>query len=49
MIDKMLFVEVKPNVVVRYGVERHRELEKKKENKMKRQKKMEKKKLKKNK
>lgn len=28
MIDKMLFIEVKPNVVISYGVERQRELEK---------------------
>lgn len=28
MIDKMLFIEVKPNVVVSYGVERKRNLEK---------------------
>ena len=29
MVDKMLFIEVKPNVVVRYGVERNRDLEEK--------------------
>ena len=28
MIDKMLFIEIKPNVVISYGVERQRELEK---------------------
>ena len=28
MIDKMLFIEVKPNVVISYGVERQRDLEK---------------------
>ena len=28
MIDKMLFIEIKPNVVVSYGVERQRQLEK---------------------
>jgi len=28
MIDKMLFIEVKPNVVISYGVERQRNLEK---------------------
>jgi len=28
MIDKMLFIEVKPNVVVSFGVERQRDLEK---------------------
>ena len=28
MIDKMLFIEVKPNVVVSFGVERNRQLEK---------------------
>ncbi len=30
MIDKTLFIEVKPNVIIKYGVERHRELEKNK-------------------
>jgi len=30
MIDKTLFIEIKPNVIIRYGVERNRELEKKK-------------------
>ena len=28
MIDKMLFIEVKPNVVISYGVDRQRDLEK---------------------
>jgi len=28
MIDKMLFIEVKPNIVISYGVERNRQLEK---------------------
>ena len=28
MIDKMLFIEIKPNVVISYGVERQRNLEK---------------------
>ena len=28
MIDKMLFIEVKPNIVISYGVERQRDLEK---------------------
>lgn len=28
MIDKMLFIEIKPNVVISYGVERQRDLEK---------------------
>jgi len=28
MIDKMLFIEIKPNVVISYGVERQRQLEK---------------------
>lgn len=28
MIDKMLFIEVKPNIVVSFGVERNRQLEK---------------------
>ena len=30
MIDKKLFIEIKPNVIISYGVERNRELEKKK-------------------
>jgi len=28
MIDKMLFIEIKPNVIISYGVERQRDLEK---------------------
>ena len=32
MIDKMLFIEVKPNVVISYGVERQRVLEKRLKN-----------------
>tara|TARA_R110002096_G_scaffold280409_1_gene474525 strand:- start:90 stop:221 length:132 start_codon:yes stop_codon:yes gene_type:complete len=28
MIDKTLFIEIKPNVIISYGVERNRDLEK---------------------